>query len=138
MSFSDVVKAMFKEESDKYNSSFTGGDNLNTEQRRALLINFLNGALVEDLIAATKPMKYINSCKENVDRGAVGNAITAYRFSPKKERLKKLILSQFTAVLLSKKRSVNHNIENTELWLKCATKVYLKTDRSDQGNFKLT
>ena len=138
-SFKKILKVMLSESTGLYNRTLLDpSKNLSREERRAILVNFINGTLTEALLEAAQPQIYINSCKENVDRGAVGNAISAFRLTPPedgaaatetmahcKQRTKNLLLAQFTAVLTSKKRSVNHNISNTSLWLKHASPEYL-------------
>ena len=117
--FSSMIRNRFTEESENY---FLEGEGrplkdrpLNREERRALLINFINGRFVDEVLKATQPFQYINSCKENVDRGAVGNAITAYRNGSSDSDTVSML---FGAAAVSKRRVINSNVENFVLWLK--------------------
>ena len=124
--FSSMIQEMFTEESQNYFSfkprnrrevkeGWLKGKPLDREQRRALLINFINGRFVDEVLKATKPLQYINSCKENVDRGAVGNAITAYRNGSSDSDTLSIL---YAAAAVSKRRVINENVENFRLWLK--------------------
>jgi hypothetical protein len=112
--FKLMIESMFTEESQNYFSKQLEGRPLNRKERRALLVNFINGRFVDEVLKATQPLQYINSCKENVDRGAVGNAITAYRNGSSDSDTLSIL---YGAAAVSKRRVINHNVENFELWL---------------------